>query len=448
MAVVTHSKIVTKPRNSVSVNDFETNDESCEKYYLDLFMAVTYKAVANRLSLSPNEHKSTLVETINTFMTHWTPSQKDKIVYATIDEALSGSAVDIEAYLLKLKRDLHIGEEGYPTQVTVAGDQQTYALMKDIQRQHPDHYSWFIVLHGDWHMIKLLSEIIRDVLWDGGLRQLSYECGHKKQPTQWQEIHMLLVALYEATLRKALLAFSSQCELDISNSKKFWIWVKSVGTASNEDEISRFWATTLLMLNTYIGYYIAIRSGNWLLRNACLRDTLPLLFAYNHNKYEELSTMAIMDTLTLPNNVLQRFLNGGWTVSVKGQPYHNIAFDEAHESVINLRLKTITSRPLHFRTVELSNFMSYLDRIVSGFEGLLFRNKQQESVQYRRRYVCQRTTKMITMLKDVVLFNVSKMKKPLCNPLLNEKKTLDSSTVQDLLNIMKIGTDRMEQFIC
>ena len=45
-------------------------------------------------------------------MTYWTPSHKDKIVYATIDEALSGSA---EAYLLELKRDIHMGEEGYPT---------------------------------------------------------------------------------------------------------------------------------------------------------------------------------------------------------------------------------------------------------------------------------------------------------------------------------------------
>ena len=133
---------------------------------------------------------------------------------------------------------------------------------------------------------------------------------------------------------------------------------------------------------------------------------------------------------------------------MKGQPYHNIAFDEAHESIINFRLKTITSRPSHFRTVELSNFMSYLDKIVTGFEGLLFRNKQWEPALHRKRYVCQRTTKMITMLEDVVLFNVSKTKIPLCNPLSNEKKTLDSSTVHDLLNIMKIGTDRMEEFIC
>ena len=43
------------------------------------------------------------------------------MVYATIiDEALSRSMADIEANLMKLKRDLHIGKEGYPKLVTLA----------------------------------------------------------------------------------------------------------------------------------------------------------------------------------------------------------------------------------------------------------------------------------------------------------------------------------------
>ena len=61
-------------------------------------------------------------------MPHWIPPTKDNIVYATIDEALSGSKIDIEAYLLKPKRDLNIGEEGYPNKLVIA-DQQTYALV-------------------------------------------------------------------------------------------------------------------------------------------------------------------------------------------------------------------------------------------------------------------------------------------------------------------------------
>ena len=63
-------------------------------------------------------------------------------------------------------------------------------------------------LHGDWHTLQLLAEIIRDILWDGGLKQLAHECGQKKLPTQWQDVHMLLLALHEALMQKALLAYS------------------------------------------------------------------------------------------------------------------------------------------------------------------------------------------------------------------------------------------------
>ena len=223
--------------------------------------------------------------------------------------------------------------------------------------------------------------------------------------------------------------------------------MKKVQASTNRDEVSRFWSKLLPFLNAYVGYYISIRSGNWLLRNACLRAVAPLFFAYNHNKYEELCTTAIKDSLTLPSDILQQFLNGGWTVSVKGRPHHNFALDEAHETIINLRLKTITSRPSHFRTVELANFMSYLDKVVRGVEGMIYRSKQKEPSQYRKRYVCQRTARMITMLKDVILFQVSDTPKQLCNMLWNNKRPLDSKTIDDLLSISSTGIERMQRFV-
>ena len=316
-------------------------------------------------------------------------------MYATVEEALSCSVADIEAYLLRLKKDLHIGEAGYPTQVTIAGDQHTYALMKEIQRKYPDRYSWMLVLHGDWHMHQLVAQEIRHILWDGGLKQLSHACGHKKLPTQWQEIHMLLLALHETLYRTAVLEYSSIREPHLVDFHNFKIWMDGVSSATNSNDTSRFWARMIPVLNTYVGYYISIRSGNRVLRNSCLRALLPLIFAYNHNQYEELCTTAIMDTLTLSDDVLKQFISGGWTVSVKGRPFHNLALDEAHESVINLRLKTITSRPSYFRTVELSNFMAYLDKVVRGLEEILYIHKQNEHTPQRRRFVCQRCTKML-----------------------------------------------------
>ena len=58
-------------------------------------------------------------------MPHWTTEGSDKVVYATVSEAHSGSADDVSCYLLELRKDLHIGEVGYPKYVLMGGDQQT-----------------------------------------------------------------------------------------------------------------------------------------------------------------------------------------------------------------------------------------------------------------------------------------------------------------------------------
>ena len=234
---------------------------------------------------------------------------------------------------------------------------------------------------------------------------------------------MILLALHETLLCKAVdSCYTANEPVDKINYETYSKWLTSLQSEANNKQITQFWVDILSYLNAYVGYYFSVRSGNWLLRNSCLREHLPLIFAYSHNKYEELSCTAIMDTLTFPQDIIQTLLNGGWTVSVRGRAYHNIALDEAHESIINLRLKTITSRPSHFRTVELSNFMSYLDRVVTGLESLLYRNKQTVPVDHRKRYTCQRTARMINLMKDIPLFASSTATTP--HYILNIKWTL------------------------
>ena len=52
----------------------------------------------------------------------------------------------------------------------------------------------------------------------GGLNEFAYECGYKKQPTQWQEINLLLIATYIALLRKAVHVYSSTTLEEVSYS--------------------------------------------------------------------------------------------------------------------------------------------------------------------------------------------------------------------------------------
>ena len=129
----------------------------------------------------------------------------------------------------------------------------------------------------------------------------------------------------------------------------------------------------LVYLHAYTGFYFAIRSGNWGLRIATLKTLNELFFAYSRDKYEVLSINALADSYTYPDEVLEAFKNGEWTVSVKGRPHHSLALDEAQECIINRKLKQITTSPSHFRMVELADFMAYLDTVTSGLEAHAFK---------------------------------------------------------------------------
>ena len=163
-----------------------------------------------------------------------------------IEEAQAGNIRDVEKYLTKLKQNLKIGEQGFPTKVAIGGDQQTYAIMKNLQRKYTARFSWYFAVPRPWHLLKLVSEVLRDMLWDGGLREFSYKCGQKSIPKQWQDIHLLLLATYESLLRKATTEFlevAEKCACGNPHSDvAFWQWVEMISKPNNDDKSSQFWA--------------------------------------------------------------------------------------------------------------------------------------------------------------------------------------------------------------
>ena len=60
-----------------------------------------------------------------------------------------------------------------------------------------------------------------------------------------------------------------------------------------------------------------------------------IFFAYSRDKYEELTLNNLQDYFTFPQEILDKLMAGEWTVSYKGNPYHNLAIDEAHECCID-----------------------------------------------------------------------------------------------------------------
>ena len=103
-------------------------------------------------------------------MPHFTPHTRDAVVYVTTEEAQAATLGNVEGYLISLKRELCIGRDGFPSKVIIiAGDQQTISLMKNLQTKYPSHFNWLIIILGDWYLLKLASELLRDLLWNGEL---------------------------------------------------------------------------------------------------------------------------------------------------------------------------------------------------------------------------------------------------------------------------------------
>ena len=58
--------------------------------------------------------------------------------------------------------------------------------------------------------MKTCSEVLKNVLADGGFKVLAAKCGQKGEVTQLQDIHNILAACHEALLRLAVKEYN-QC---------------------------------------------------------------------------------------------------------------------------------------------------------------------------------------------------------------------------------------------
>ena len=46
-------------------------------------------------------------------------------------------------------------------------------------------------------MTNNIIRVIRDLLWDGGLKQFCSQCGIRGELVQWQDIHIMFLSTYD-----------------------------------------------------------------------------------------------------------------------------------------------------------------------------------------------------------------------------------------------------------
>ena len=81
--------------------------------------------------------------------------------------------------------------------------------------------------------------------------------------------------------------------------------------------------------------YIALRTGDWNLRNLCLKHICRLAQVTDSRFYSRLLSQNLVDIHRLPKAVKELFENGGFVMNVSGRKSHCQGLDEGHESCIN-----------------------------------------------------------------------------------------------------------------
>jgi hypothetical protein len=408
------------------------------------FMNGVFTLTKERLTKATESITTSLLTGLQQHMPSFTPTLKEVIVYATVEE-VEPKFGPLKAYLLQLKSDLKLQTIGYPNHILLGGDQQVYDLLKNIKKcdkkEKVKVFDFFTPVPGDWHLMKTLAETIKAVTWDGGLKQLAVKCGHRADIYQWQDIHLLLAALHETLWLKFLKDNNCHGLTDVEEL------MTALMDKGNMNDISRFWTQILHYLNVYMSLFFAIRTGNWHLRNTAVKQAMPIFAAFGHYKYIDLCVDNIREISQFPADIIQQCLEGGWTVSLRGNKYHNIALDECHETEINRKLKNMTPRPSHFRTVELANYMAYLEPIVSAVSEntMLFTVKTATTP---KPHILERMYKMDKEVCKKVLFTGSGTEvNKLHNIFQHKPNILPEDTRRNLVSFKEIGEERVTDFV-
>ena len=118
----------------------------------------------------------------------------------------------------------------------------------------------------------------------------------------------------------------------------------------------------------YIALFVSIRSTNWLLRIAAIKLMAPIFSAFDRPTYRKLIPQHLADCLLLPSEVQEHFSCGGFTVSIKGRPWHSIGLDEAHEMLVNRDCKAALVHPNKEFISRMALYFPYRAKAIKNFK--------------------------------------------------------------------------------
>jgi len=282
--------------------------------------------------------------------------------------------------------------------VMLVGDGKSYRHLMNIKNQYSTELNKLLIFPGDWHILKNYQPILIKVYYSAGLRELAKNSGYHgatlksvEHCSSFKRTHYFLLQAWEALYREMLHVYivnsgskitaDTSCILltgiQMSSSPKHVMqriseliednqtneeFMKFVTQRSETDKTWKFWTQFVFTdCFCYFGLYLAVRSSNWQLRVASLKQMAPMFTAFDREYYARILPHHLSEIQRYPPTIMTHLESGAFTVKLSGQQWRAVALDEAHEMCINKDLKNAVVHPtksnlqkkLYFSIIEL-----------------------------------------------------------------------------------------------
>ena len=466
---------------NLNLKDFTVNDvenEALSELNNEIFTYMLHK-----LSLQEEENKTLVSLQDFLSLVHPNRTQKSEVQYLRVMDAVA----DTKDTMMSMINDLHKRyiDGTNCCYLVIEGDAKLYEILQSLKQEYEQDLKWMLPFPGDWHALKNYQPALMKAYFDGGLSSLAQAAGYPtkqiKNCGQFKRTHQFLMEAWEATYRAMLNCFIDneytqhhdlqakilktmertkdltdkqlretfnngihQLQKDTDTfSLKFKQFIQKM---AQTDDTWKFWVHFLFQdALPYVRLFLAIRSGEWHLRTASLKQMAHLFTAFDHSTYQKVISQHLTDILTMPKSILTMFEQGAFVVSISGRDWHSVGLDEAHEMLINKGCKTSLTKPTPEQINRMAKYLPYRSKMLENIRSQLI-PKQTDKMNHASSVLSEdpknikleeNVKNMIDCYKQACAFEAVKSNRGLINPF--TKKRATNEQTRDLLTFRTIG---------
>lgn len=220
----------------------------------------------------------------------------------------------------------------------IASDLQMFMPFKELIKEKVEWrkrgiFAWIGELHLSWSYEEILLQHYGPLgIFDLAEREIGASDKFREyieKASNYEQTMTFIRRSAAAVQQRMLIAFDEFCQ-EFKAEKNAHQYEAFVARRCSEDVVFRLFSDYLVDATAVIGHQMAVRSGNFELRNACFKHLGPLSFVRGKHNYQKLFVEHAADLVQFPTAVIE-LMSTCFAVTMTGHEYSCLGLDESHE---------------------------------------------------------------------------------------------------------------------